>query len=186
MPATRIPNAPRQLAKTRTRCIRCTATTRNGQQCRLQTCKWAPFCHHHTPLEVRPSTLGPNAGYGVFLKNKVDGQRFRIGSTVANYSVGTQKQTKAQLNARFGANRVSRGVCDGNLNNPNTPCYDDPPPGYVVASYFNECRVGQPCTNNLRWGRHARNSTHIQLNRPVAQLRNRELFLPYGGDYWNE
>ena len=46
-------------------CAQCSATTRQGERCRIRTCKYAHMCWQHTKqllhLGIKPSTI-PNSG----------------------------------------------------------------------------------------------------------------------------
>lgn len=82
-------------------CPRCNGVTKHGAQCRLPTCKWAPRCHLHTEVEVRPSNI-PNAGRGLFAKTTL-----RKGDVVADYKLGTEPLTAAQFLARYPNRRAT-------------------------------------------------------------------------------
>ena len=82
-------------------CPRCNGVTQHGAQCRLKTCKFAPFCHHHTKVEVKPSTL-PNAGRGLFAKEPL-----RAKEVVGDYKIGTLPLTAAQFRAAYPSGRAT-------------------------------------------------------------------------------
>lgn len=51
------------------RCDQCVANVKD-RRCKLTTCKWAPYCWLHTPVEVGLSNI-PGAGRGLFAKRDI-------------------------------------------------------------------------------------------------------------------
>ena len=74
-------------------CVQCNGKTKTGERCRNKTCKYAPMCHHHTALQIRPSTV---AGTGAFARRVI-----KKGDKVADYTLGTRKMSKTQLDAAY-------------------------------------------------------------------------------------
>ena len=76
----------------RTSCVQCMGKTKEGNRCKLMSCKWSPMCHHHRDTFIDDSDL-PNAGKGVFAKRDI-----KKDTKIADYTVGTEKMTHNQLN----------------------------------------------------------------------------------------
>ena len=80
-------------------CPICNGKTKNNQPCKRRTCKFAPKCHDHTKVEVKPSTI---AGRGLFARAPI-----RKNEIVGNYTVGTQKLTPAQFLTKYPSGRAT-------------------------------------------------------------------------------
>jgi hypothetical protein len=90
---------PRSPSPRRTRaCPQCDAITRAGHRCKRRTCKFAPKCRQHSPVEVRPS---PIAGRGLFAKRKL-----RKNERVADYTMGVPL-TRAQFLEAYPGGRAT-------------------------------------------------------------------------------
>jgi hypothetical protein len=99
-------------------CTQCTATAQStGNRCKLRTCVSARYCWRHLitleGLRIKPSTI-PNAGLGLFTtKDRIRNEK------LDNYKVGTVRETKREIDRRYG-NEVGKYVwCANNAN-----CFD--------------------------------------------------------------
>ena len=63
-------------------CDQCKGKTPSGHQCRRKVCKWAPYCHDHTPVEAKASSYG----IGMFAKRDIAKH-----TKVSDYSIGTRR-----------------------------------------------------------------------------------------------
>ena len=82
-------------------CPICNGRTKGGQPCKRHTCKFAPKCASHTKVQVGASNI-PGAGRGLFAKTDIN-----RGEVVANYTVGTQRMTPAQFQAKYPSGRAT-------------------------------------------------------------------------------
>lgn len=63
-------------------CATCRAKTLRGDQCKRKVCKWAPFCHAHSPLEVKATNQYGSAIYAT--------RDIPNNTIVASYKTGTR------------------------------------------------------------------------------------------------
>jgi len=63
-------------------CYQCKGITKRGTRCSLSTCRWAPYCHLHTPCEVKRS---PIHGRGLFARADIPKD-----TIIGDYTVGTK------------------------------------------------------------------------------------------------
>ena len=163
----------------RTACKQCLAQIPDGRtnrtrQCKLMSCKWSPYCWHHTSLTVGPSSLGPGIGDGVFAKKDIP-----TGTKVADYTVGNIPLNNAQLEALYPGNTRATHAWRKNRN----LTYDAAKTN-SVAGKFNNCRPrdqdnGRCGGNNARINQHG----NVRTRRMIQQ--GEEIFVSgYGSTYW--
>jgi len=114
-----------------TKCQQCTAiASSTGSRCKLQTCKFSPFCHFHTYVKVAKSSI-PNAGDGAFAKKAIPNN-----TKIADYTVGTLPLSRQGLDLKYFDRRITH-VWQKN----NNLYYDATvPPANSIAGKFNTCR----------------------------------------------
>ena len=156
-----------------TPCSKCAAKTKRGSPCKLKTCKWSPYCHLHSPVDLRQSTI-PNAGTGVYASRDI-----KKDTKVADYTVGTKPMAKAQLNAAYPGDTTATHVWGKNQN----LFYDAlPTVSNSIAGMFNTCRAV-----NKRRGECKGNNTKVTHTGAIKTTKNvrkdEELFYGYGRDY---
>jgi hypothetical protein len=160
----------------RTPCKQCIAKTKNGTgpQCKLNSCKYSPYCWHHTSLGIAASTLGPDSGDGVFAKKDIPAN-----TKIADYKVGNIPLTNAQLNALYPGDTLATHAWRKNQN----LTYDAAKTN-SVAGKFNNCRP-----RDKRAGRCPGNNAGINQEGNLVTKkriqRGEEIFVSgYGPDYW--
>ena len=82
-------------------CPTCNGTTLNNRSCRIRTCKFAPRCRHHTPVEVKRSSI-PNAGMGLFARVAV-----KKGAVLVNYTHNNERMTEAQFKKKYPSGKAT-------------------------------------------------------------------------------
>ena len=80
-------------------CPKCNGTTRNGQSCKLHTCKFAPKCHHHSKVKVGASRI---AGRGLIAREDI-----RKGEIVADYKLGTTQLNRGEFMRKYPNGRAT-------------------------------------------------------------------------------
>ena len=88
------------------KCLRCTATTKQGTRCKRTTCKYSPFCASHKAYYAAQSTI-PNSGRGIFAAKNLRRVRSRTVCTRAGGLVGVGLLTPGLGHARSVATNVS-------------------------------------------------------------------------------
>ena len=143
-------------------CPICNGRTKAGQPCKRHTCKYAPKCHSHTKVQVGASNI-PGAGRGLFAKADIN-----RGEVVANYTVGTQRMTPAQFQAKYPSGRATHVWSPRG----STVYYDATDASKSVAGMAN---------------RGARNNARITGGGRIKALnripRGREISVSYGSGY---
>ena len=91
----------------KSKCPLCNGKTQSNKPCKLRTCKFAPKCWHHTPVEVKPSNI-PNAGRGLFAKRNIP-----PGEYIADYTIGTRAMTEEQFEHKYPEKRKATHVWQG-------------------------------------------------------------------------
>ena len=109
-------------------CPQCQAQTKQGNRCRLKACKFSPFCHHHTPLQVKPSDI-EGAGEGLFAKRDIPAN-----TIVARYTMGEA------LNQQQFRNRYPNGRATHVWQHPDGTYYDAINVKKTVAGKANRAR----------------------------------------------
>ena len=138
-------------------CPQCGANTKAGTRCKRKTCKWAPKCHSHTSVEVRPSAI---SGRGLFAKNRI-----RAGEAVADYTMG-KRISAAEFQAKKRAGNATHiALIRGQY-------YDAEDPSTTIAGMANRAPSGQ--RNNLKLTKTGK------LRAPRAVPVGQELLLAYG------
>ena len=82
-------------------CPTCKGKTLHNAPCRLKTCKFAPKCYHHTPVEVKRSGV-PNAGMGLFARAPI-----KRGEKLANYTLNTERMTETEFKRKYPNGRAT-------------------------------------------------------------------------------
>ena len=155
----------------KTSCERCAAMTKSGHRCKNMTCKYSPLCYVHKHVVVGDSQI-PNSGQGVYAKSNL-----KKGTMVGRYTIGTDKMTLQQMNAKFPDVKDRTHIWSNNRN-----AYFDAEKTNSIAGKYNSCtprdarKMG--CKNNAR----INNVGNIVLNRNVKQ--DREIYVSYGREYW--
>ena len=80
-------------------CPKCNGTTRQGQPCKLHTCKFAPKCHHHSKVKVGASRI---AGRGLIAREDI-----RRGEIVADYKLGTTQLNHGEFMRKYPNGRAT-------------------------------------------------------------------------------
>ena len=140
-------------------CPVCNAQTKNGNQCRHRTCKFAPKCHHHTKVRVGPSAI---AGRGLFAKADL-----RRNETIADYTLGTDTLTSTQFFTRYPTGRATHV-----WQHPSGTYYDARDLNKSVAGAANRAPKGK--RNNAR----ITGGGKLQVQRPVKA--GTEILAAYG------
>ena len=143
-------------------CPQCNAKTKGGRPCKLHTCKYAPKCHHHTPLRVGVSNI-PGAGRGLFARKAI-----KKGEVFGDYRVGTQELTAAQFRAKYPSGRASHVWAPRD----NGPFYDGSNLQRSVAGAANRGR-----TNN------AKINANGKLVAKQSIRAGKEITVGYGASY---
>jgi len=142
-------------------CEQCNGTTKTGNRCKLKTCKFSPFCHHHTKVEVRQSNI-PNAGRGLFAKEDI-----RQNEVFGNYKLGTQRMSQQQFNDKYPNNDATHVAKIGQFY------YDAINPRKSIAGMANT--------------RRGRNNAKINNNGKLVAIKripeDREIYLRHGRTY---
>jgi len=143
-------------------CEQCKGVTKAGLRCKLKTCKFSPFCHHHTKVEVRESTI-PNAGRGLFAKKRINNKE-----KFGNYKLGTQKMTQDQYDNKYPNDEATH------VAKVRSYYYDAINPRKSIAGMANTERGGR---NNSK----INNNGMLVATKNIAQ--DSEIFLAYGRSY---
>jgi len=115
-------------------CPICKAKTKAGNDCKLKTCKFAPYCHHHTPIKVAPSSI---AGRGLIAK-----QTIPRGTIVADYTFG-EPLTLQAFQSRYPSGRATHV-----WRHPSGTFYDSEDVRRTVSGMANRAPSGK--ANNSR------------------------------------
>mgnify|MGYP003637295204 CR=1 FL=1 len=149
-------------------------TERWVKRCTNRTCRWAPYCNHHTPLYVKDSTLtdgvptderpdGTPYGKGVFVRgwleqaNGYPGDQWMSGPLpinkyVGDYRVGTDKIDAEEKERRYPGDRRGEYILSVSTNivydgaGPRTRTRAGAPKPKVVAAMLNDCLPGNAAT----------------------------------------
>lgn len=160
----------------RTACQQCIAMTKNGTgpRCKLKSCKWSPYCWHHTSIGIAASTLGVGAGDGVFAKKDIPAKE-----KIANYTVGTIPLTNAELNALYPGDTLASYAWRKNQN----LTYDAAKTN-SVAGKFNNCRPRDKQAGKCRGNNAVINKAgNVVTNKRIKQ--GEEIFVSgYSSNYW--
>ena len=148
------------------KCLRCTATTKQGTRCKRTTCKYSPFCASHKAYYVAQSTI-PNSGRGIFAaKNS------RRNQTIGNYTKAAIKRTQDGFMLAHPDGRDSHTAKIGR---------------HFYTAYGTGIRTHTQIgmANTARGG--ARNNAKLLGSGRVAASqnipKNREILLAYGGSF---
>jgi SET domain-containing protein len=161
--------------------IRC-RRMKDGVQCPVLTWRIHPFCYKCTQealhLSVAKSTLGEEAGYGLFAYNP-NGKNgcivFREGEYIAPY--GGQILTEEQLDDRYSVYEDKSTVAPYAYADDNGLIYDAAI-ARGVAAYANDNKDKTKINSEFSSKPHL----CIRATRNIHQ--HEEIFLDYGQDYW--
>ena len=143
-------------------CPTCKGVTKDGKPCKHKTCKFAPKCFHHTQVRVAPSSI---AGKGLFAKEPI-----RKGSVVADYTVGTERLTRNQFQAKYPSGKATH-VWKG----PGDTYYDAEDDAKSVSGMANRAPAGK--RNNAR----ITGGGKVKTTRPIKA--GEEITVSYGQGY---
>ena len=144
-------------------CPVCAAQTRSNRPCKRHTCKFAPKCHQHTKVVVKPSDI---AGRGLFARAPI-----RKNEIVGDYTVGTQRLTPLQFASKYTSGRATHVWAPRN----KSVYYDAIDASKSVAGMANRAPRGR--RNNAK----ITNGGRIKALAQIPQ--GRELLVAYGAAY---
>ena len=143
-------------------CYQCKGKTKRGTRCSLSTCRWAPFCHHHTPCEIKAS---PVHGRGLYARADIPKD-----TIIGDYTVGTKLVDPDKMSEHWNANAW-------HLLQVGRRTYDARDWRKSIAGIPNQAPRGQ--VNQMTFTGAGR----LKTNRRVP--KGRELFVNYGAAYWS-
>ena len=142
-------------------CEQCKGITKQNTRCRLPTCKYSPYCWHHTKVEVKKSGI-QNAGRGLFARRNI-----RNKEIFGNYKLGTKKMTQEQYDIKYPDNEATHVAKIG------TFYYDGIDTNKSIAGLANTL----PKRNNAK----INNGGKLVAKKNINQ--GKEIFLAYGKSY---
>ena len=145
------------------RCPQCNAIARAGHRCKLKTCKYAPKCYHHTPVQVQQSNI-PGAGRGLFAKRDL-----KPNEKIADYTLGTQQMTQQMFNLKYPDGRATH------VAQIHGTYYDATDGSKSIAGMANRGVSGS--RNNARINKNG----GVVMTKPVR--KGQEIYLSYGRSY---
>lgn len=160
-------------------CVRCTATTKDGNRCKRRTCKYADMCFQHTELKrglvVRKSKIR-GAGQGLFAA-----KTFRSDQKITKYGgeVIDGKQFEPSKST-YGVQITNDKVLDGRSTQSG------------LGRYANDCRApnkrNRECKGtNARISYNSRTRTaSVKVKRGKTIRPGDEVYVAYGRSYWQD
>lgn len=164
-------------------CPRCRATNKNGQQCKIKTCKYHNYCYIHTTtkrkLLIDKSTI-PGAGNGLYtLKDRTPNEN------ITPY-LG-KRMTKSQFDRKYDNSTVDPQYAVKIRGTNMVIDAQKPPAG--MARYANE---GNAATNNAKLAKVGKGKTAkvvLKATKPIKVPKQRkgkkEILVNYGETYWD-
>ena len=141
-------------------CEQCKGITKQNTRCRLPTCKYSPYCFHHTKVEVKKSGI-QNAGRGLFARKDIKNKE-----VFGNYKLGTIKMTENEYQNKYPNNEATHVAQIGNYY------YDAKNPKKSVAGMANTSK-----RNNSKINNNGKLVAKLNIN------QGKEIFLAYGKSY---
>lgn len=159
-------------------CVRCAGRKRDGGRCSRRTCLYSKYCFQHAQkkkhLSIKNSTI-PRAGKGLF--------------AAADLPRGTripykgEMMTRQQVDERYPGDELGEYVlCFGRGRNQR--CVDARSTQSGLGRYANDNR-GTRYRANARFQDPGRRERWPQIVLTRAVRKGEEIFVAYGGDYWN-
>ena len=154
-------------------CAQCSATTRQGERCRIRTCKYAHMCWQHTKtllhLGIKPSNI-PNAGSGLFTYIDIPPK-----TIICKYE-GTTIDRADYNNSGYAVDIPKGRVIDGSSTQSS------------IGRYANNCRPSDKAhckCNNAKFAISTRAGiTTINIKSTKFIKAGSEIFVAYGRGYW--
>ena len=158
-------------------CIRCSASTKSGEQCKIITCKYSEFCWIHTKqlfdLGIKPSNI-PNAGSGLFTYKEIPAKK-----TICVYSGDVLTVDN------YIANNSGYGIAI-----PNGRIVDAKSTQSCLGRYANNCRPMDKTAGNCN-GNNAKFSILTRAGQTTIRIKSTkripagsEIFVAYGSGFW--
>jgi len=158
-----------------TTCKQCTSkNSSTGHRCKNKTSKWSPKCHVHREVEIKPSTLGPNSGKGVFAIKDL-----KRNTIVGNYKIGTKKMSSPELDKHYPGDTLAEYVWSAPGNTEHYDARQKPRP---VAAMFNACREADKRRLGCKKKAKISGEGLVVLNQGVK--KGEEIFIGYGNNYF--
>ena len=140
-------------------CKRCIATSKStGSRCKRATCKFAPFCWSHSPVEV---------GLGSFGRGLIAKRDMKKNQVIANYKQCPVTEKRNDVNRCHLWTDGTRGA----------PIYDGSNVKKCIAGMANASRSGRPAKNAS-----IRRSGQIRAIKRIK--KGDEVYVTYGPSFW--
>ena len=158
-------------------CVRCSAATKLGNQCKINTCKYSEFCWQHTKqlfdLGIKPSAI-PNAGSGLFTYKEIPANK-----TICMYKGDIlTRETYNANNSGYGVSISNGRVIDAKSTQS------------CLGRYANNCRPVDK-TAGICNGNNAKFSIYQRAGRTTIRIKstkripaNSEVYVSYGAGFW--